>query len=252
MTEELQGPEKATLARLLNAGSAKEGYDIWGSSYERPGAAALAKAGVGNKNMYPAFGKRAAPHNSCPPVSSRQAVFQWLTHLPPLLYPAALAAAYGGGGLPANVAATGGLYNAPASDPNDITAMLPKLMAQAKSMGLVNSPSQMLANMSAGFLGGKGPAQSLAGGFAGLAKSQGQDQEGGLRSSEAGYDCGAWHAGLSRFIPSPLSPTLASLCLRRLPRAVCSFHRAFKTHAGSDVHGDEFVKSHGARSWRTG
>src|SRR6478752_984109 len=41
MADELQGPEKATLARLLNANSAKEGYDIWGSSYERPGAAAL-------------------------------------------------------------------------------------------------------------------------------------------------------------------------------------------------------------------
>lgn len=47
MGQELQGSERATLDRLLNAKTSKEGYDIAGVSYERPGPAALAKAGVG-------------------------------------------------------------------------------------------------------------------------------------------------------------------------------------------------------------
>jgi hypothetical protein len=37
------------------------------------------------------------------------------------------------------------------------------------------NPSKLLASMAAGFLGGKGPAASLAGGFGGMAKSQGED-----------------------------------------------------------------------------
>lgn len=47
MGSELLGPERSVLQRLLSAKTAKEGYDIWGTHYERPGAAALAKAGVG-------------------------------------------------------------------------------------------------------------------------------------------------------------------------------------------------------------
>jgi hypothetical protein len=42
---------------------------------------------------------------------------------------------------------------------------------QLASLGGGN-PSSILAHMAAGFLGGKGPAQSLAGGFAGLAEGQ--------------------------------------------------------------------------------
>jgi hypothetical protein len=152
-----------------------------------PGAAAPPS---GNNKMLPAFGNTRALAQLTPsveqtgglPMDDPSAAAPQASGAS--LSPAALAAAYGGGGgLPANVAATGGLYNAPtagASDPNDITAMLPKLMAQAKAMGLVNNPSQTLANMAAGFLGGRGPAQSLAGGFAGLAKSQGQDQSEGM------------------------------------------------------------------------
>ncbi len=48
MKDELQGSEGATLSRLLSAkaGDAASGYSIWGTSYERPGASALAKAGL--------------------------------------------------------------------------------------------------------------------------------------------------------------------------------------------------------------
>jgi tail lysozyme len=49
MAGELQGPERGTLAQLASAKTTKEGYDIWGKSYERPGQAALAKAGVGGR-----------------------------------------------------------------------------------------------------------------------------------------------------------------------------------------------------------
>lgn len=57
--EELGGPESRTLADLRAAqargGSPeqlrKAGYDIWGRDYERPGEAALAKAGVGAPPM---------------------------------------------------------------------------------------------------------------------------------------------------------------------------------------------------------
>lgn len=48
MGSELTGAEGQTLAALRNAKTAKEGYDIWGASFERPGQAALAKAGVGS------------------------------------------------------------------------------------------------------------------------------------------------------------------------------------------------------------
>lgn len=47
MGQELQGPEGRTLAALRGASSGRQGYDIWGRDYERPGGAALAKAGVG-------------------------------------------------------------------------------------------------------------------------------------------------------------------------------------------------------------
>jgi hypothetical protein len=150
-----------------------------------PGAAAPPS---GNNKMLPGFGNARSASQLMPAASLPPSVEQTggLPMADPAAAaapaPAALAAAYGGG-LPTNVAATGGLYSTSAageSDPNDLTAMLPKLMAQAKSMGLVSNPSQMLANMSAGFFGGRGPAQSLAGGFGGLAKAQGQDQESGL------------------------------------------------------------------------
>jgi hypothetical protein len=221
MADELQGPEKATLSRLLNAGSAKEGYDIWGSSYERPGAAALAKAGVGNKNMLPAFGNT-----------------RLLAQLTPQGAPGADTSTMTPGG------DTGGLYNAASASGGgtDITEMLPKLMAQAKSLGLVNSPSSMLANMSAGFLGGKGPASSLAGGFAGLAKSQGQDQEGGLGllrlAMTAGLGTQAQQVHTFTALTNagvPVSQAAAASGLQ-LPSSV-------QDGAGSDVHGDEFVKS---------
>lgn len=47
MGSELQGPERRTLDNLKTAQTGKEGYDIWGRDYERPGQAALKKAGVG-------------------------------------------------------------------------------------------------------------------------------------------------------------------------------------------------------------
>lgn len=47
MGSELEGPERRTLENLRTASTGKEGYDIWGRDYERPGGAALAKAGVG-------------------------------------------------------------------------------------------------------------------------------------------------------------------------------------------------------------
>lgn len=44
--DELKGPENKTFQALVGAKNEKEAYDIWGSMFERPGAAALAKAGV--------------------------------------------------------------------------------------------------------------------------------------------------------------------------------------------------------------
>lgn len=171
MTDELQGPEKSTLSRLLQAKSAKEGYDIWGSSYERPGAAALAKAGVGNNNMLPAFGNTRALAQLTPSVEQTGGV---------AMDDPSAAATPGGPQLGLAGFGPGGITSPAASSGTDITAMLPQLMAKARALGLVNNPSQTLANMSAGFFGGRGPAQSLAGGFAGLAKSQGQDQTEGM------------------------------------------------------------------------
>lgn len=49
MVSELRGPEGKTLAALRNAKTEKEAYDIWGRQFERPGEAALAKAGVNYK-----------------------------------------------------------------------------------------------------------------------------------------------------------------------------------------------------------
>jgi hypothetical protein len=193
-----------------------------------PGAAAPPS---GNNKMLPGFGNARANSQLMPasveqtgglpmddPAAAPQASGASLS-------PAALAAAYGGG-LPTNVAATGGLYSTPAcrraTDPNDITAMLPKLMAQAKALGLVNSPSSMLAHMSAGFLGGKGPAASLAGGFGGLAKSQDQDQEGGLGLLKLAMTAGLGTQAI-KFKPSRRSPTLAFHWRQRRLRAASSF-----------------------------
>src|SRR5438067_575901 len=57
MRSELAGPESATLARLKQASTEKQGYDIWGASYERPGSAALAKAGVKPEGYYQGSGE---------------------------------------------------------------------------------------------------------------------------------------------------------------------------------------------------
>ncbi len=43
---ELNGPERKTLQALLASKDEKQGYDAWGRLFERPGEAALAKAGV--------------------------------------------------------------------------------------------------------------------------------------------------------------------------------------------------------------
>lgn len=51
MGRELQGPEKRTLDDLRSARTDQQGYDIWGRDFERPGAAALAKAGVGSGSV---------------------------------------------------------------------------------------------------------------------------------------------------------------------------------------------------------
>jgi hypothetical protein len=56
----------------------------------------------------------------------------------------------------------------------DPTAQLMKLL-NGTGGGYGFNPSKMLASMAAGFLGGKGPAASLAGGFGGVASSQKDD-----------------------------------------------------------------------------
>jgi hypothetical protein len=204
------------------------GVSPW-APYNPKLAAALSKAGFStglsspgsNKNMLPAFGNT-----------------RLLAQLTPQAPPGADTNTMTSGG------DTSGLYNAASASGGgtDITEMLPKLMAQAKALGLVNSPSSMLANMSAGFLGGKGPAASLAGGFAGLAKSQGQDQEGGLGllrlAMTAGLGTQAQQVHTFTALTNagvPVSQAAAASGLQ-LPSSV-------QEGAGSDVHGDEFVKS---------
>jgi hypothetical protein len=49
--DELMGPERATLDRLRGAKSEGEAYGVWGQSYERPGPAALAKAGCNRRGI---------------------------------------------------------------------------------------------------------------------------------------------------------------------------------------------------------
>jgi hypothetical protein len=103
--------------------------------------------------------------------------------------------AFGPGGL-TSTSDTGGLYDGPtpAANPNDPLSAIKALlgggsgtggaadaMASIKALlkenrGLGLNPSSTLASMAAGFLGGKGPAAALAGGFGGLAKSRESDQ----------------------------------------------------------------------------
>jgi hypothetical protein len=237
MTDELQGPEKATLARLLQAKSAKEGYDIWGSSYERPGAAALAKAGVGNKNMYPAFGAARLASQLMPSVEQTGGLPMDDPAAAPSPAPAELAAAYGGGGLPANVAATGGLFKSPATDP---IAQLPELLKAARGS---RDWGQILANMSAGFLGGRGPAQSLAGGFGGLAKGMQQGTEDNTSLLKL-----AMTMGLGT--QSHQIQTFTALTNAGVPLATAAAASGLQLPtdtpggmAGSGVHGDEFLKT---------
>ena len=52
---ELFGPEKSTLKELLSSKDEKHGYDIWGRLFERPGEAALRKAGVNYSSSTPSI-----------------------------------------------------------------------------------------------------------------------------------------------------------------------------------------------------
>jgi hypothetical protein len=119
-----------------------------------------------DKNMLPAFGNARALASLMPASSS----------------PGAAAAPDPTD--PTSVAATGGLYDGPAvgggvtgpSTPtDDPMATMKALLSSASANGLGFNLSKALANMSAGFLGGKGPAAALAGGFGGFAKSQQED-----------------------------------------------------------------------------
>lgn len=83
MGAELQGPEGRTLAQLRAAKSPQEAYDIWGRSFERPGNAALAKAGVGGGGASRAQGS-GAPDPLHQEAS--QAGAQAMQGIPPLAY----------------------------------------------------------------------------------------------------------------------------------------------------------------------
>jgi hypothetical protein len=160
---------------VFKAAYTAEGGSPW-LPYNSKLRAATAAATGNNKNMYPAFGAARLASQLMPASVEQTGGLPMADPAAPL--PSAAAATPGASQMglagfgPSSLTAAGG--------GNDITAMLPQLMAKAKAMGLVNNPSQMLANMSAGFFGGRGPAQSLAGGFAGLAKAQGQDQTEGM------------------------------------------------------------------------
>lgn len=78
-------------------------------------------------------------------------------------------------------AATAGLNSG-----GDPTASLAGLTDILKSGGSYLNPSKLLASMAAGFLGGKGPAASLAGGFAGVAQSQKDDTAEGAQLAKLG------------------------------------------------------------------
>jgi hypothetical protein len=112
-------------------------------------------------------------------------------------------------------------------------------------MRLVSSPSSILANMAAGFLGGRGPAAELGRRIRRLSLNAAGSRSRGRYSAffEAGHDCGPRYARLSKFTPSPRSPTQASLCLRLLAASGMQLPSGVQDAAGSDVHGDEFVKS---------
>jgi hypothetical protein len=56
ITRELLGPERRVYDALKTAASPKQAYDEWGAGFERPGSAALAKAGVGAGSSIPAGG----------------------------------------------------------------------------------------------------------------------------------------------------------------------------------------------------
>jgi hypothetical protein len=93
---------------------------------------------LGDNKMLPAFGNARATASQLMPASVEQTgglpMDDPAAPLPSAAAPnpAALAAAYGGGGLPANVAATGGLYNAPAaSDPNRLCHSFQMLLKAA-------------------------------------------------------------------------------------------------------------------------
>ncbi len=73
----------------------------------------------------------------------------------------------GGGG-------TGGTFTPTIADNLNPDAMR-ELLTSIGNIGLGYNPSKLLASMAAGFLGGKGPAQALSGGFAGIAQSQKDD-----------------------------------------------------------------------------
>jgi tail lysozyme len=78
--QELDGPENRTLAALKSAKTPKEGYDIWGRDFERPGQAALAKAGVGS--LAAAVGKMPAAFHQ----EARQGAQQAAQDIPPDVY----------------------------------------------------------------------------------------------------------------------------------------------------------------------
>jgi hypothetical protein len=195
-----------------------------------PGAAAPPS---GNNKMLPGFGNARSASQLMPsveqtgglPMDDPSAAAPQASGA--LLSPAALAAAYGGGGgLPANVAATGGLYNAPAASATDPLSQLPELLKAARGSRARRS---MLANMSAGFLGGKGPAAELGWRICRSWLNRGSGSgTGDLGLVRLAMTDGAWYAGSASPYIHRSHQRWRSRCLRRQPRVVCSFHRAFK------------------------
>lgn len=137
-------------------------------------------------------------------------------------------------GAPSPMVAGGGAPPSPLSGIQDTLSQLGKLTSQ----GYGFNPSATLARMAAGFLGGKGPAQSLAGGFAGFGEGQQQGQADNLKLlSLAGGLQGTAIKNFTALVTAGVPPAQAA--------AVSGMHLPGSAQGavGSNVNGDEFLKS---------
>jgi hypothetical protein len=150
-----QGGYNPSVGRITGPSTAQGFYQITDSTWKQ-------FAGGKGGAAYPAMGnERGSP--SQPDVAASSV-------------PQALSGSSGTDGLydaSSGSSSPAGLSSSSPSGSLDLN-QLKKLLAESQTH---SNPSKILANMAAGFLGGRGPAQSLAGGFAGLAKAQQEDQQ---------------------------------------------------------------------------